>query len=150
LELEAQREKWGSANLRLEHVVEALAAPIIRRAMSDDPSMRDRLYFLQQRYREHRALNEADDIENVDEQVRPLIEAFVSTSPGINFDAGVWAFSYCVGVMYSMQLMDRRYDALLDGATVPAEEQILAEVVAFCTAGVEALFARRTAITTKQ
>lgn len=148
--LQAQIKKHGQENLKLAQVIEALAAPIISRAMSDDLSMRDRLYFLQQRYREHRVLNEADDIEKVDEQVRPLVEAFVAASPGITFDAGVWAFSYCVGVMYSMHLLDRRYDALLDGAPAPSEEQILADVVAFCTAGVEAMLARRTAGATEQ
>lgn len=131
--------------LRLEQVIEAIAEPIVRRAMSDDPHLRDRLYFLQQRYREHRALNESDDIDTVDDQLRPLIEAFVAASPGIDFDDGVWAFSYCIGVLYSMQLMDRRYDGLLDGAATPSGQQVLADVVAFCSAGVGAVVERRTA-----
>ncbi len=142
--LEAQKARSGSHTLKLEHVIEVLAAPIIRRAMSNDPAVRDRLYFLQQRYREHRALNKSDDIDSVDDQVRPLIQAFVASLPGLTFDDGVWAFSYCVGVMYSMQLMDRRYDAVLGGAAAPSEEQVLADVVAFCTAGVEAMVRRRT------
>lgn len=142
--LEAQKEKADPHPPSLEQVIEALAQPIIARAMSDDPAIRDRLYFLQQRYREHRALNDPDDVDAVDEQVRPLIDAFVASSPGLAFDDAVWAFSYCVGVMYSMQLMDRRYDALLDGAPLPSEEQVLADVVAFCHAGVEAMLALRT------
>lgn len=141
--LEARMEKNGAAPLTLEQVIEALAEPIVRRLMSGDPASRDRLYFLQQRYREHRALNAADDIDTVDNEVRPLIEAFIATSPGMAFDDGVWAFSYCVGVMYSMQLMDRRYDSLLGGASPPSEEEALADVVAFCSAGVEAMLARR-------
>ena len=142
--LEAQIKKNGTAPLGLEQVIEALAEPIVRRAMSNDPAIRDRLYFLQQRFREHRALNSADFIDAVDDQVLPLIEAFVAATPGMEFDDGVWAFSYCVGVMYSMHLMDRRYDGLLSGAPAPTAEQVLADVVAFCSAGVAAMLARRT------
>lgn len=141
--LEAQIKKNGAAPLGLKQVIEALAEPIVRRAMSNDPAIRDRLYFLQQRYREHRALNSADDIEAVDDQVLPLIEAFVAATPGMEFDDGVWAFSYCVGVIYSMHLMDRRYDGLLSGAPAPTEGQVLADVVAFCGAGVAAMLVRR-------
>lgn len=142
--MEARITKNGKAPLRLEQVIEAIAEPIVRRAMSDDPALRDRLYFLQQRYREHRALNHTSDIEAVDDEVRPLIEAVVTSSPGLSFDDGVWAFSYCAGVMYSMQLMDRRYDAVLGGAPVPSEEEVLADVVVFCSGGVKAMLARRT------
>lgn len=148
--LEAQIEANGGEAPQLEQVIEALTEPIVRRAMSDEPTIRDRLYFLQQRYREHRALNSDDDIDTVDDQVRPLIEAFVAASPGMTFADGVWAFSYCVGVMYSMQLMDRRYDALLEGASTPSQEQVLADVVAFCSAGVEAMLARRKRRTEKR
>lgn len=148
--LEAQIEANGGEAPQLEQVIEALTEPIVRRAMSDEPTIRDRLYFLQQRYREHRALNSDDDIDTVDDQVRPLIEAFVAASPGMTFADGVWAFSYCVGVMYSMQLMDRRYDALLEGASTPSQEQVLADVVAFCSAGVEAMLARRKGRTEKR
>lgn len=142
--LESKKAENGARPLCLDQVIEALAQPIISRAMSDDPAVRDRLYFLQQRYREHRALNDPGDVDAVDEQVRPLIDAFVASSPGLAFDDGVWAFSYCVGVMYSMHLMDRRYDALLDGAAPPSQEQVLEDVVAFCRAGVEAMLALRT------
>ena len=141
--LDAQMEKNGTAPLKLEQVIEAIAEPIVRRLMSGDAASRDRLYFLQQRYREHRALNAADDIDTVDNEVRPQIEAFTAASPGMAFNDGVWAFSYCVGVMYSMQLMDRRYNNLLSGAPGPSEEEALADVVAFCRAGVEAILERR-------
>lgn len=79
--LEAHTAKNGSEPPTLEQVIEALAEPIVRRAMSNDPALRDRVYFLQQRYREHRALNVAEDIDRVDDQVRPFIEAFLAATP---------------------------------------------------------------------
>lgn len=51
--LDARIKENGGAPLALEQVIEALAEPIVRRAMSDDIAARDRLYFLQPRYREH-------------------------------------------------------------------------------------------------
>lgn len=75
--------------------------------------------------------------------MQPLIDALIAACPGFSFEEGVWAFSYCVGVIYSMQLMDRRYDALLGGAKVPSAEHVLADIVAFCSAGVRAIATRR-------
>jgi AcrR family transcriptional regulator len=147
-ERDAEIERARTANPRgpvtLEDIVGAMARPIMRRATSADPNVRNRLYFVRNRFNEQFAVS-ADALEMVDRAVLRWLDVFVEAMPRLSREDIIWAFSYCGGVMYSMLVMDQRYASMLgDDRERPADE-LLRDVVTFCSAGVRALADQREA-----
>ena len=118
-------------------LVSCLAQPIVKRALSKDLVAISQIRFIKDRLNEH--ANDGALIVVANNFVLPWIDELARSSPTLSRSECVWAFSYCVGVIYSYQLIDRRYDALLDGQNNRTVEDITVEIATFCSGGIQSL-----------
>lgn len=127
----------------LRDVLEAMVLPIVRRARSNSESVRNRLYFIRGRIREHATIGGAKILLTVNRSVVRWIDILGDACPTLSRPDVIWLFSYCLGVIYSMQVMDGRYDSLLGKDAERSAEDITRDIVEFCTAGAQAIVALR-------
>lgn len=121
----------------LNDLLYALAYPIVRRSLSGDELAEAELTLLTQHLTEVIGLDSLHA--RVDRTVEPWISSIRDRWPTIPHDEIVWAFSYCIGVIYSWQLTSRRYDSLLNSDVKRSVDEVTAEVVTFAMGGVEHL-----------
>jgi AcrR family transcriptional regulator len=81
--------------------------------------------------------------ETANRSVIQWIEAMTLTCPSLSKQDIIWTFSFCVGVIYSWQLINHRYDGLFEQDRTPSPARITDDIVAFACAGVEAIVKRR-------
>jgi hypothetical protein len=113
----------------------------VQRALSNSEEVMARVHFIQGRLNEHRTVG--GTMAAKDRQVEPWIDAMAQACPQLSRQDVIWAFSYCIGVVYSWQLIDHRYDGLLGQDMLRTVDSVLDDVVSFCCAGVQAMTERR-------
>lgn len=131
--------------LSLRELFAALTLPIVRRAMSNDERVMARVHFIKSRLNEHRMVSGTAVFDNMDRQVTPWLDAMSAACPTLSRQDIIWAFSYGVGVIYSWQLIDHRYDRLMGQDTTRTVDGVVDDIVAFCCAGVQSMIERRSA-----
>lgn len=140
--LQQALKEHPSQRLTLRDLFSALALPIVQRAIGDSEHKMACVHFINSRFNEHRAVGR---IAAIDRQVNPWIDAMAQACPTLSRPNVIWAFSYCIGVIYSWQLIDHRYDGLLGKDTERTVESVLDDIVSFCCAGVQSMLERRAA-----
>jgi AcrR family transcriptional regulator len=118
-------------------LVSCLAQPIVKRALSRDIVATSQIRFIKDRLNEHASDGALIVVAN--NFVKPWIDELERSCQTLARAHCVWAFSYCVGVIYSYQLIDHRYDALLDISVDRTVEDITVEIAAFCSGGIQSL-----------
>lgn len=125
----------------LKELLHSLAYPAVRRALSKDDFERAQIVLLTQNIGDIQPAGTETD--RVDRSVGRWISAIERTCPTLSHEDVIWAFSFCVGVIYSWQLTLHRYDDLLDAPESRTAEQVAADIVAFAAAGIEAIVEAR-------
>ncbi len=69
----------------------------------------------------------------------------VPSCAALSRDDVIWAFSFVVGAVYSWQLIDHRYDTMLNVVAERSAHEVTSDIVAFCCKGIEAICERRAA-----
>ena len=72
------------------------------------------------------------------------IDRFGKVCPTLSKSEAVWAFSFIVGALYSWELMDNRYDEIIELDQVDADE-IIVWLVEFSVSGVQGMIDRAAA-----
>lgn len=124
----------------LEDLLYALAYPIVRRALGTDALDVARVSMLRNYW--HGDLH-STMLDVADRSMVRWIDAITRIFPSLSRTDAVWAFSFAVGAIYSWQIIDHRYDTLLGAGARPAVDEVTADIVAFCSQGVQAIAARR-------
>lgn len=125
----------------LSELMRCLAYPAVRRAMSGDILERSVLTLLTGHFSEtHRSDGMLD---RVNRSISRWISAMEKTCPTLSHDDVIWAFSFCLGAIYSWQLTSHRYDKLLEDTHDRTVESVTADLVAFATAGIESIVVLR-------
>lgn len=107
--LRARRE-----GLTLERIIDAVLWPLVWRVDSLDPVERGKPYLLRW------ALHGPDSAERrltrlLDPIASEFVEAIREILPNLTRRDAFWGFSMAISVLYSRQMMDGRYDHLIDG-----------------------------------
>ena len=129
--------------LSLADLIYALALPIVQRAMRRSRGDIARISVLR--------VNVSDRLKD---DVRPLslsarktiagwIDEMTRMCPDLDRDEVVWVYSLVISTIYSWQLIDHKYDHLLSGPDERSPEEVVADLVAFGCAGVQAIVKRR-------
>lgn len=124
----------------LEDVIHALAYPVARRALSDTPRDTAQIFLLRGHWH---ARVDTEMITTADRLMSPFFDAILQNQPSFSRGDAAWALSYVVGVIYSWQLIDHRYDKLIGEEPRRSAVSVAADIAAFCRGGIEALAARR-------
>lgn len=74
------------------------------------------------------------------ENLKQWIRRVHDICPTLTPSQVTWGFSFAVGSLYSWELMDRRYDQIIDMADIPAQE-IVEYLVEFTVRGMEGMIA---------
>ncbi len=142
-------ERTGSGRLQPAELIFVLARPIVTRALSDQPVdvartalLRDRRFSEQQRGGEPGRQSEPTDS---DKRLSRWISELERAFPELSRQEAAWAFSYLSGLIYSRQLIERRYEGLFTPEYRPSVESVTADIVAFGCAGLAALCSRAAA-----
>lgn len=125
----------------LPELMRCIAYPTVRRAMSEDLLERSVLTLLTSHFSETHRSNRL--LDRVDRSITRWISALSQTCPTLSHDDVIWAFSFCIGAIYSWQLTSHRYDNLLDDADGRTVDSVTADLVAFATAGIESIVVLR-------
>lgn len=120
-------------------LVFCLAQPIVSRALSVDPAMLAEIHFIKERANEHATYGMGSLVAVLNSFIKPWIDELVRLCPTLTRSECVWAFSYCVGAIYSYQLIDQRYISLVEDEEVRTIDEITLEIACFCEGGVKAL-----------
>ncbi len=129
----------GAPDLR--DLVSALVTPVVMRARSDANFDRRQPRLLRQWVSAPLAVRaELRKRNNSAAMLRRWIERFREACPSLSASESVWGFSFMVGALYSWELMDHRYEEIIDlEASTP--EDIIAQLEAFCVSGFEGMMA---------
>lgn len=133
---------------QLEHLIYALARPIVERALSKNESdvARTCLLRMVRNAQPEEPRWQSPDLVELANVVRSLgrwIDAMVVQCPELTRQDIVWAFSYVSGLIFSRQLIHHQYDCLFDVEWEPTVEGVTGDIVAFGCAGVQAIIQRR-------
>lgn len=129
----------------LADLLYALALPVVKRALGTSESDMARVFLIKTRVSQSRNVDHHPLLSVADRSVVRWIDAMTRIYPSLTRQDVVWAFSFCVGTLYSWQLIDHRYDGLIGQDTERTVEGVTGDIVAFSCAGVEALISRRAA-----
>jgi AcrR family transcriptional regulator len=123
----------------LRDIVTALTKPLVNRARSTDPVVRRAPRLLRQWMNVPAEVREAMRRQSFSNpSLRLWIESVMNASPGLSKTQAVWGFSFIVGALYSYEMMDNRYDDILDlGSDDP--DTIAEYLVNFAVAGMEGI-----------
>jgi len=127
----------------LTDLIYAIAYPVARRALSKSDRDIAQIYILRSHMaRWHPPISEPM-LDIADRSMVRWINAIMLSCPTLSRQDTIWAFSFVIGVVYSWQVIDHRYDRLL-GEDVPrTAEGVTADIIAFCCEGIKAMAARR-------
>lgn len=128
-------------------LIHALAYPIVRRALSKSDRDISQIYILRSHTSYARSGLRNQAVELADRSMARWIDALERVYPAMSRPDLIWAFSFVIGVIYSWQVIDRRYDSML-GVGVGVErsaDDVTADIVAFCAKGLEAVALVRSA-----
>lgn len=127
----------------LADLIVAIAYPVVRRALSPHPRDMAQIYVL--RGQLHHSPYIDGMLELADRSMVRWIDAIMLSCPTLSRSDTIWAFSFAVGVVYSWQVIDHRYDSMLGKDDERTPESVTSDIVAFCCSGIEAIVARRAA-----
>lgn len=130
----AAEERFRPDPIPMADLIHALAFPVVRHALSEDPHELDKLKLLVS----HLSMI-SPMIDVIDRAVVPWIEAMGLLYPTLTREDRIWAFSYFTGTIYSWQLLNHRYDKMLGAAGLRSISAVTDEIVAFCSGGLSAL-----------
>ena len=137
--------KAGPRPPELADLLNALAWPVVRRALGNSEHDRERIFIIRGGVSDRTAWDRTGLLKVADRSVVRWIDAMGLACPTLTRQDIVWAFSFAVGAIYSWQLIDHRYDRLLGEDTERTVEGLTGDIVAFGCAGVQALIERRRA-----
>lgn len=128
----------------LPDLIYALAYPVVRRALSKRDRDLAQIYVL----RSHMAHWQHPNVSTpmyaaADRSMVRWIDAIMLSCPTLSRQDTIWAFSFSIGVVYSWQVIDRRYDALMGADIKRTPEDVTADLVAFCVSGIRAIADKR-------
>lgn len=129
----------------LEDLIYALALPVVKRALGKSEHDMARIHLIRSRVSASRMTDAGDFLEVADRSVVRWINAMTLIFPTMSRQDVVWAFSFCVGAIYSWQLIDHRYDRLIGEDSVRTVEGVTSDIVGFGCAGVRSMIDRRSA-----
>jgi AcrR family transcriptional regulator len=129
--------------VRLEDLIYALAEPVVRRAVGHSQPELSRIQLLRCTSSARRLRTQNNFQEVADQSVSRWIDAMERICAPLPRNDVVWAFSFVVGAVYSWQLLDHRYDAMLGGVDERTAQAVTDDVVAFAAEGVRAMIGRR-------
>jgi AcrR family transcriptional regulator len=128
----------GGAPADLRDIVTALTKPLVNRARSTDPGIRRAPRLLRQWMNVPAEVREAMRRRSFsNSSLRIWIESVKGASPGLSNAQAVWGFSFIVGALYSYEMMDNRYDDILDLGDAP--DTIAEYLVNFAVAGMQGI-----------
>ncbi|MET0310183.1 MAG: TetR family transcriptional regulator [Sphingomonas sp.] len=127
----------GPADLR--DIVTALTKPLVNRARSTDPLVRRAPRLLRQWMNVPAEVREAMRRRSFSNpSLRIWIASVMDASPGLSNAQAVWGFSFIVGALYSYEMMDNRYDDIVDlGRDDP--DTVAEYLVNFAVAGMQGI-----------
>ena len=132
-------EALAETPLRLEPVLRALIAPVVERALGDEHK-RPAVLLMRSSVMVRRQMGrEATEIRDYRRMTARWLSALGQAEPGLSPSRIVWAFSFAVGSIYSWQLFDHQYDAMLEGGDTFSAAEITDMLVGFCCGGFDAL-----------
>jgi AcrR family transcriptional regulator len=127
----------------LTDLIHAVAYPIVRRALSKQDRDIAQIYILRSHLSHwNPPINDAM-LDLADRSMVRWINAMMQSCPTLSRQDTIWAFSFSIGVVYSWQVIDHRYDSLLGQDVERSAEDVAADIVAFCCAGIQAIADRR-------
>jgi AcrR family transcriptional regulator len=129
----------------LPDLIHAIAYPIVRRALSALDRDTAQIYILRSHLAHWNPPLAGFMLEVADRSMVRWINAMMKSCPTLSRPDIIWAFSYAIGVVYSWQVIDRRYDKLIGEDTERTADGVTADIVAFCCAGIQAIADRRAA-----
>jgi AcrR family transcriptional regulator len=140
--LDARLLAKGGSPVDLRDIVTALTKPLVNRARSSDPIVRRAPQLLRQ------WMNVPDEVREAmrrrsfsNPSLRIWIESVAIASPDLSNAQAVWGFSFIVGALYSYEMMDNRYDEILDlGRDDP--DTIAEYLINFAVAGMQGIGGR--------
>ncbi|BCW90915.1 hypothetical protein sos41_40910 [Alphaproteobacteria bacterium SO-S41] len=127
-------------------LIYALAYPIVSRALSKSERDIGQIFILRSHTSHWQSGMSSRMLELADRSMTRWIDALTQLYPRLTRADIVWGFSFVIGTIYSWQVIDHRYDSMLDGDGERSAEDVTADIVAFCSNGMEAIAARRTAL----
>lgn len=130
----AAEERSRPDPIPIAALIHALAFPVVRHALSEDPHELDKLKLLVS----HLSMI-SPMVDVIDRSVVPWLEVMARHYPGLSREKRIWAFSYCTSAIYSWQLLNHRYDKMLGAAPARSISEVTDEIVAFCSGGLAAL-----------
>ncbi|MBO9711761.1 TetR/AcrR family transcriptional regulator [Sphingomonas sp.] len=146
-EIEAERRAMLAERLAMRGVlvpdlrdlVTALTKPLVARARSSDPATRRAPRLMRQWFTAPFEVREAMRRQNFSNaSLRTWIESVRAASPGLSTAQAVWGFSFIVGALYSYEMMDNRYDEILDPGT-DDPDTVAEYLVNFAVAGMQGI-----------
>lgn len=133
----------GSEPAPLSDLIHALALPVVKRALGTSEGDMARIFLIRSRVSQSRNIGDAPLLSIADRSVVRWIDAMTRICPTLTRQDVVWAFSFCVGLIYSWQLIDHRYDRLIGQDSERTVDGVTSDIVVFGCAGVAALIKRR-------
>ena len=143
--LTAVLERAGAEPPDIADLILALALPVVRRALGDSVSGRERIFILRSGISGRTVDERSRFLDVADRSMVRWIDAMAQACPTLSRQDIVWAFSFVVGAVYSWQLIDHRYDSLLGQDVERTVDGIAGDIATFGAAGVRALMDKRLA-----
>jgi AcrR family transcriptional regulator len=140
--LEAAMAK-NPAMAALPDLIHAVAYPIVRRALGKSDRDIAQIYILRSHLAHWNPLPSGNMLELADRSMVRWINAMMACCPTLSRQDMIWSFSFVIGVVYSWQVIDRRYDSLLGRDNERSAEDVTADIVVFCRAGIEGIVRER-------
>lgn len=145
-EVDAERSKYLEQAIAkcpeapaLEDLIHAIAYPIVRRALSTEDRDVAMIYILRSHLATWQHPLAGSMLDIADRSMVRWINAIMLGCPSMSRRDTIWAFSFAIGVVYSWQVIDHRYDNLL-GQDIPrSADDVTADIVAFCVAGIRSI-----------
>jgi AcrR family transcriptional regulator len=138
----AQAAPNGAA---LPDLVHALAYPIVRRALSKRDRDIAQIYILRSHLAHWNPTINVSMLDLADRSMVRWINAMMQCCPTLSRQDMIWAFSFAIGVVYSWQVIDHRYDNLIGSDIERSAEDVTADIVLFCCSGINAIAERKAA-----
>lgn len=132
-----------SAEIDLQDLVGSLSYPIVSRAFSANRRDRDLIFVLRNLMLISNPAPELRMLDKADRTVAKWIGLMLECCPSFTREDAIWAFSFMLGTIYSWQLIDHRYDRMIGPQACRTMDQVNADIVEFCSAGILAMAARR-------
>jgi AcrR family transcriptional regulator len=127
----------------LPDLIHAVAYPIVRRALGKSDRDIAQIYILRSHLAHWNPPLQGNMLEVADRSMVRWINAMMLCCPTLSRQDMIWSFSFVIGVVYSWQVIDKRYDSLLGRDSERCAEDVTADIVTFCRAGIEGIVQQR-------